>query len=1473
MVRGSTRWRKLRQYGIAHFVAVTFAFFLGFICSVSASGAPLSSNRAPILERLASAGDMSLSSDRARRFATGSATTEVTCPDANGDPLGFGNAGTDLVVKGGTCVVDGSTPSGEYMYHNINIVKDGVLQFNDAKIDLYAANIIIENMGTMRAGSVDSNTGVITPITGPLTIHLYGANQGPGGAGAPCKADATCGVPNKDANDIWQSNASMAMYPSSCKDTKGLPGGVDDCFYKYDAMPFDNGKPLDSTFDQKVGYYGYKVLGVGYGATLQLYGKKGATYDTTVDPANTGTSWVRLNNCNPAVDDPSKQCNKGVLQPGANTLVLSKPVDWQVKDNVVVSSTDYLPGHAEQVQITKVVSPTTFTITKNHPDGTKTSLEFPHNASVYSLSKVTGGQVPTGWTSVDTRASVALLTRSIRIVSEGDTITTPFPPAPMPPITPATQGYWFGGHMVIRQGFEKVQIQGVEFYQMGQGGKIGHYPVHFHMARKVPSTTFVKDSSVWDSMTRWYVLHATQGVLLARNVGYASIGHGYYLEDGTETDNKLYANIGVFARAAVTNPQNPRNVPGILAAPDYPIIDRPPENGGPLQTGPSDDVVPYHSDWDHPTVFWIMNGWNDFENNMAAGAGTCGVCYWLLPGINSGGSRNMHWTSYASEQQLPDKKTDGGTTPLQIFTGNSCVSAMSSFLTVANTTACNGVQIGPNRNNAAFPVLNQSAAVASSPDYNLPPSSKSGTKEDGNGLSADNYYPHVGAGGRFPTKCSGTGDCSTQKVCSTKEQADCVVTNIDHYTSSFNWQATNFAAIWLRPLWYLFINSALTDVQNGGITFVTGGGYTKSDAINGHWALARKDVFIGNTQNSAANSFASNVGPFNPGTQLTCAEAVGVGKPGNYCLDAADGISFALASFANNQRLFSIYDGPAYEDSNAYLDIKRSNLPNDPIKGCNPQDANDPSPDHNCANSQYSQAGKQFGMPYDPINKVCYLPNAAIAWKQPNGFYYPPAFHSRNLFFNNVDIRHFVIEPLFKSTGLFLTNPVASRARYCTYDGTFFTGFTDVDRQTELNDDDGTLTGLIGPTARTGLVGSVSVNQDPFFNAPLQTPECLSDVDVTPTNSVSNPKTYAGTAVTSPYDYVTTVMFPGCAANGAKCNQEAEKNAPWNADCTNQDCYGVPLYRENLIPGEIEKTPLGVPIRLMGQANFQRSSLTVNNGRYYVDTSPSKAAQSQQANVKLWNVFRKGGKYYIFQVFAKATTKQTYDIYVGTGFDPTDPNELWLTRVELPSSYIFSDKGKFPQDQVSYNQTTGILSVTLDMSTFPNFVKETADEKMKQCQPKTFCKWIDSPGTGEDNCQCADSIFSPPTSSFQTAECSKTNGICGWATKDTDCPLGGCYGFGFKLSPNFVTSDSPPAPTPQNVACLTRPISPPDPPPLSPYDVNWTLTTNSSTCNYTSTIPSTFCTSPTGAGPDDPGIGPDAAEPYDSTGNRPDDSN
>jgi hypothetical protein len=65
-------------------------------------------------------------------------------------------------------------------------------------------------------------------------------------------------------------------------------------------------------------------------------------------------------------------------------------------------------------------------------------------------------------------------------VSAGDTKSQDFPEE--------STGYFFGGHLVARQGFKAFQVQGVEFHQMGQGGRLGHYPIHFHHARKTPPT-------------------------------------------------------------------------------------------------------------------------------------------------------------------------------------------------------------------------------------------------------------------------------------------------------------------------------------------------------------------------------------------------------------------------------------------------------------------------------------------------------------------------------------------------------------------------------------------------------------------------------------------------------------------------------------------------------------------------------------------------------------------------------------------------------------------------------------------------------------------------------------------------------------------------------------------------------------------------------------------------------------------------
>ena len=95
------------------------------------------------------------------------------------------------------------------------------------------------------------------------------------------------------------------------------------------------------------------------------------------------------------------------------------------------------------------------------------------------------------------------------------------------------------------------------------------------------------------------------------------------------------------------------------------------------------------------------------------------------------------------------------------------------------------------------------------------------------------------------------------------------MTVIDRFTSSFHWAEGNVLAIWLRPQWYLLTNSVISDIQNGGLTFITGGDYTHASIVPGYWAVARNSIFIGNTnpnpddKDNKKYKYTSNAGPFN----------------------------------------------------------------------------------------------------------------------------------------------------------------------------------------------------------------------------------------------------------------------------------------------------------------------------------------------------------------------------------------------------------------------------------------------------------------------------------------------------------------------------------------------------------------------------------------------------------------------------------
>lgn len=1174
-------------------------------------------------------------------------------------------SGEDLEVTG-ECTVG----AGTYRYANVNIY-GGSLTFADEKIDFWASAIIVENNGALLAGTP---THPIGSQGGTLTIHIYGKDQGIGGAGPGCKTDERCGVDEA----IWNSAGESKV---------DLPGGVNDRFYAYKPLMFDTGNPQ--------GYFGYKVLGVGYGGTLRLYGARGSSFDQLAD-SDSGRSWARLNQ---------------TVSAGATSIRIDRPVDWQPGDQIVVTTTDYLPAHSEQLTIVSVaVSDTGSDIEVREP------LRFPHNGRAFDLSGVPAGIGPDplpGSTSpaarfAETRAAVALLSRSIRIVSEGSALDEPMPPE--------APGEYFGAHVIFRQGFQSVQVQGVEFYQLGQGGKMGHYPVHFHMARQTPADTMITDSSIHDSMTRWITIHGSHGVLLQRNVGYKSIGHGFYLEDGTEINNRFYSNIGILARAAVMNPQNPRQVPGILSKP-YP------------EWQAKQEDVPFHSDIDHPSVFWITNAYNEFAYNMAAGAGTCGACYWLVPTANSGISKTQKWESYAAMQ---DGDARAAMTPLKRFEGNYCSTAMNALQTVGNTSYCDGV-------------------VNSDPGSNGPrltPVPSPYSLEDG-------MYPSVDqGGGRFETLCPQDQDCSTIPKCNSGSTENCGVTVINRFTTSFNWSQTNFSAVWLRPHWYLLINSVITDVQNGGLTFVTGGGYSKSDVVEGHWALAKNSAFIGNAQSLADNPYTSNAGPVNPSTPLRCATQTSSPAPvGNYCLLADEGISLPLSNFALNQRLFNIYDGPAYQESNAYLNISPTSL-----EDCTAQPNGGA-----CSQSRYMY-GQSMPIPKS-ADGSCYLPNAGIAWKQPNGFYYPPAFHSSNLFFQDVEIRHYVIQPRFLPGTLYQTDPVETAKRYCTWNPAMFYGFTDIDRQTELSDDDGSL---------TGLVDTVSVNQDAFFRAPVQTVQCASDIAE---------NTPPGTAITSPYQYVTTAVIPECGAN---CTD-------WSVACTGPDCFGVPLYRQYALPDESEP----VSIRMAGQATGQRSSLTMNGGRYYIDTTKS-ADDQRSSGASALSVFQPGQTYYTMLLFATPQTVQTYQMYVGPGFNPA--TDVFVARGNLGNSPVTFSKGEpwpstWPAPQ--YDSATGLLTITMDMS-FSEFKSQYDSTKARRCGPKSFCSINAETGACGSSLDPADPLYA-----HSGEVCSR------WAGKDVDCPADGCYAFGVTLPSGFTPGIKPKLPPPTLPFPTTGPLARP----------------------------------------------------------------
>ena len=295
------------------------------------------------------------------------------------------------------------------------------------------------------------------------------------------------------------------------------------------------------------------------------------------------TGWTRLNETAPV---------------GARRITLEKPLKWRVGDKIVIASSDYWRTHDEERTISAISGTT---VEFEEP------LKYPHWGELQTYD----GRM------LDERAEVGLLTRNV--VVRGDATST-------------RDG--FGGHVMIMAGGQ-ARIEGVEFQHMGQKNKLRRYPVHFHMDGNAPGS-YLKRSSIHHSFNRCVTVHGTNQLRLVGNVCFEHLGHGFFMEDGAETDNVFLNNLGLGTR----------------------------ENEGGLL--PTDE---------EPATFWITNPDNVFRGNVAAGSDGTGFWY-ALP---------EHPTGLSQHGSIWPRRT-----PLKSFTGNVAHSNGSRGLNVDSGPRPNG---------------------------------------------------------------------------------------------------------------------------------------------------------------------------------------------------------------------------------------------------------------------------------------------------------------------------------------------------------------------------------------------------------------------------------------------------------------------------------------------------------------------------------------------------------------------------------------------------------------------------------------------------------------------------------------------------------------------------------------------------------------------------------------------------------------
>ncbi|WP_299053722.1 immunoglobulin-like domain-containing protein [uncultured Polaribacter sp.] len=321
---------------------------------------------------------------------------------------------------------------------------------------------------------------------------------------------------------------------------------------------------------------GSKLIGVMDGGILDLHGTSRKT-------------WTQLNE---------------TAEKDATSITLKETINWNVGDEIVIASTDFDPHQAEKRTITEI-------------NGKIISFVEPLNYMHFGVLQTYNNG--TEYKILDERAEVGLLTHNLKIQGDSDS---------------DLNGY--GGHIMSMPNSVS-KASNIELYRMGQKSKIGKYPWHWHLLGDADGQ-YIKNTGIHKSYNRVITVHGTNNTVVEGNVGYDFIGHGYFLENGSETGNLFKNNLGVVCKRPVEGEETTPHDLGIGA-----------------QNGAHPEAF--------PATFWITNPNNDYIGNVSAGSDGSGFWHLILNKVLDG----------------PDQNYRPGIQPMGIFNDNKAHSNLFSW--------------------------------------------------------------------------------------------------------------------------------------------------------------------------------------------------------------------------------------------------------------------------------------------------------------------------------------------------------------------------------------------------------------------------------------------------------------------------------------------------------------------------------------------------------------------------------------------------------------------------------------------------------------------------------------------------------------------------------------------------------------------------------------------------------------------------